>query len=204
MDNQAAGLTSEKDLDDQFKLITRSKKFNSFKAPAPSASNYIPSSPKASKPSITQEYYQSYSPVPMTTTTKPFPSFNSPTPQRAEYLPLEIDDEEDFLALQRLEEDLHAHQTKNIGFTAFIVMNIIFLLVVTVLIYMMRTNTSTLGKSSANEHRIGGYYVIDHNPLPNFPFVNPINPTNPGDDNSKKSSSDDNGVTNHVILADGL
>eukprot|EP00599_Poterioochromonas_sp_BG-1_P017206 CAMPEP_0173166230 /NCGR_PEP_ID=MMETSP1105-20130129/21879_1 /TAXON_ID=2985 /ORGANISM="Ochromonas sp., Strain BG-1" /LENGTH=138 /DNA_ID=CAMNT_0014087411 /DNA_START=32 /DNA_END=446 /DNA_ORIENTATION=+ len=133
MDNQAAGLTSEKDLDDQFKLITRSKKFNSFKAPAPSASNYIPSSPKASKPSITQEYYQSYSPVPMTTTTKPFPSFNSPTPQRAEYLPLEIDDE-----------------------AAFIVMNIIFLLVVTVLIYMMRTNTSTLGKSSANEHRIGG------------------------------------------------
>lgn len=216
MDNQTS-LASEKELDEQFKLITRSKKFNSFKAPAPSASNYIPSSPKVTKPSITQEYYQSYSPVPMTTTTKPFPSFNSPTPQRAEYLPLEIDDEEDFLALQRLEEDLHAHQTKNIGFTAFIVMNIIFLLVVTILIYMMRTTTSTLGKSSANEHRIGGdgfsvevdsitnrYFVIDHNPLPNFPFVNPINPTNPGDDNSKKSSSDDNGVTNHVILADGL
>jgi hypothetical protein len=122
---------------------------------------------------------------------------------KPEYMPVEINDPEELVEVQKLEEELVHHNEKNFRFSAFIGVNILFLLLVSAMVYYTRLAdenawAKNFGHKTADSFSIevdaitNRYFVIDNNPLPNFPFANPVISNDLGTNN------------NRVILADGL
>jgi hypothetical protein len=163
----------------------------------------------------------------------PFPSFSH---DNSEYdddnYTIDIHNHDELEQLIATERSLVTENKKNMSFGVFISVNIVFLLVVSALIYVIHnsdnTTTDSLGRRFTHRADFeftvqvdplsSRFYVIDNNPIPNFPYLPNNNLDNPSSQDPHFPPSSiitdhkpgKHGETivanqnNKVILADGV